>query len=274
MTPIVDSHCHLDYPPLDQDLAGVLRRMDDNGVGAALAISTELGTHERLCRICGEQPRIRCTAGVHPCHVENSPPTAEELVEQAGNNDKVVAIGETGLDFYRDRSNPNDQATAFSAHIQAARSLGKPLVIHTRNSFSETIAQLRAEGGPDIGGVFHCFTGTWEEARQALDIGFLISFTGIITFKSARDVRDILAKVPSDRYMVETDAPYLAPEPHRGRGNEPAYVRLVAEKCAEIREVPLEQVAEETTANFNRLFGQAVGRDGIGNRADRDQNSR
>ncbi len=231
--------------------------MDSQGVVAALAIATELEAHKTLCELCTVHSQIRCTVGIHPNHVAGECPDPSTLAGMAA-TDSVVAIGETGLDYFRGRDTASIQKDFFAAHIEAARLSGKPLVIHTRNSFDDTLDQLRGEQAQDVGGVMHCFTGTWEQARHALDFGFIISFTGIVTFRNAPELRDIVARIPSESYMIETDAPYLAPEPYRGKTNEPAHVRHIAEKCAEVRGVSLEKVAVETTANFNRLFRTSV----------------
>jgi len=253
--PLVDSHCHLNYPPLDADTDGALERMAEQGVTRALAIATELESHDSLVGLASEHPQIFCTVGIHPNHMGGPVPSASRIAELAASHERVVAIGETGLDYFRGRDDAKAQSESLSAHVEAARTARKPLVIHTRDSFDDTLDQLRAEGAGEVGGVMHCFTGEWGQARRALDLGFLVSFTGIVTFNNAATVRETAAKVPADMYMVETDSPYLAPVPHRGKANEPAHVRLVAEKCAEVRGSTLEQVAEETTANFERLFG-------------------
>jgi TatD DNase family protein len=254
---LVDSHCHLDFPELQADLAGVLERMRDNGVSHALTISTTLETFPAVRRVAQARPNLWCSAGVHPDERrDDHEVTLEELLAMA-DDAKVVAIGETGLDYFRVEGDTEWQRERFRTHIRAARRCGKPLVIHTRASAEDTLRLMREEGAEEVGGVMHCFTEKWEVAEGAMAMGFLISFSGIVTFKNAADLRDVAQRVPLERMLVETDSPYLAPVPHRGKPNQPAFVRHVAEEIARLRGITLEEVARHTTANFFRLFRHA-----------------
>jgi TatD DNase family protein len=199
-------------------------------------------------------PNLYATAGVHPDYVDTPEPSVDDLVLLAA-RPKVVAIGETGLDYYRLTGDLEWQRARFRTHIRAARQARKPLVVHTRASAADTIAIMRDEGARDAGGVMHCFTETWEVARAALDLGFHISMSGIVTFRNAKDLKDVARRVPLDRLLIETDSPYLAPVPYRGTRNQPAYVAHVAAEVARLRDVPVEEVAAATSANFFRLFG-------------------
>lgn len=253
MSPLVDSHCHLDFPELAKDLPALLANMAAGGVGQALCVGVSLENFPRVRALAEAHPQLVASVGVHPDHQEGEEPTAERLLDLAA-HPKVVAIGETGLDYYRLTGDLEWQRERFRTHIRAARRAGKPLIIHTREAAADTLALMREEGAGEAGGVMHCFTETWEVARAALDLGFFISFSGIVTFRSAVALREVARQVPLDRLMVETDAPYLAPVPHRGKLNQPAYVRHVAEEVARIRGMGLEAVAEATTANFRKLF--------------------
>ena len=254
---LVDSHCHLDFPELRQDLEGVLSRMGDNGVGHALTISTTLGTFPAVREVAGLRPNLWCSAGVHPDERRDGREVdVAELVRMA-DDAKVVAIGETGLDYFRVEGDTEWQRERFRTHIRAAREAGKPLVIHTRAAAEDTLRILREEKGGEAGGVMHCFTETWEVARAALDLGFHISLSGIVTFKNAAQVQEVARRVPLERLLVETDSPYLAPVPHRGKPNQPAFVRHVAEEVARLRGVDFAEVAAATTRNFFALFRHA-----------------
>jgi TatD DNase family protein len=254
---LVDSHCHLDFPELQADLAGVLSRMSDNGVTHALTISTTLETFPSVREVARSSPNLWCTAGVHPDERRDGrEASVTELLEMA-DDPKVVGIGETGLDYFRVEGDTDWQRERFRTHIRAAREAGKPLVIHTRASADDTLRIMREENARAVGGVMHCFTETWDVARAAMDEGFHISFSGIVTFKNAKDLREVARLVPLDRMLVETDSPYLAPVPHRGQSNQPAFVRHVAEEIARLRAIPVEEVAAATTENFFRLFRHA-----------------
>ena len=254
---LVDSHCHLDFPELRSDLAGVLARMDENGVTHALTISTTLETFAAVREVAGQAPNLWCSAGVHPDERrDDREASLDELLAMA-DDDKVVAIGETGLDYFRVEGDTEWQRERFRTHIRAARACGKPLVIHTRSAAEDTIRIMKEEGAGEAGGVMHCFTETWEVARAALDLGFHISFSGIVTFKNAVPLKEVAKQVPLERMLVETDSPYLAPVPHRGKSNQPAFVRHVAEEVARLRGIDYEEIARATTENFFRLFRHA-----------------
>ncbi len=254
---LVDSHCHLDFPELSADLAGVLSRMGDNGVTHALTISTTLATFPAVRRVAHAHANVWCSAGVHPDERrDDREVTEDELVEMA-RDPRVVAIGETGLDYFRVEGDTGWQRDRFRRHIRAARRARKPLVIHTRNAAEDTLRIMAEEGAGEAGGVMHCFTETLDVARAAMAQGFHISFSGIVTFKNAVALKEVAREVPLDRMLVETDSPYLAPVPHRGQTNQPAYVRHVAEDIARLRGIPLEDVARATTRNFFALFADA-----------------
>src|SRR6188768_894397 len=254
---LVDSHCHLDFPELRADLPGVLARMRENGVTHALTISTTLETWPAVRDVANAGANLWCSAGVHPDERrDDREASLEELLAMA-REPKVVAIGETGLDYYRVEGDTEWQRERFRTHIRAARACGKPLVIHTRNAAEDTLRIMQEEGAGEAGGVMHCFTETWEVAEAALEQGFHISFSGIVTFKNAVPLKEVAQKVPLDRMLVETDSPYLAPVPHRGKSNQPAFVRHVAEEVARLRGIAFEDVARATTENFFRLFRHA-----------------
>lgn len=254
---LVDSHCHLDFPELRSDLPGVLSRMGDNGVTHALTISTTLGTFPAVHEVAASHANVWCTAGVHPDERRDGrEATEDELISMAA-QPKVVGIGETGLDYYRVEGDTEWQRDRFRTHIRAARRCGKPLVIHTRASAGDTLRIMREEGAREVGGVMHCFTETWEVAEAALEQGFHISFSGIVTFKNAGDLREVARRVPLERMLVETDSPYLAPVPHRGKTNQPAFVKHVAEEIARLRGIGFDEVAQATTRNFFALFRHA-----------------
>ena len=250
----VDSHCHLDFPELRDDLARVLQAMRDNGVTHALCIAVEMDGWQRVHDIARAHPNLYASVGVHPDYEDTPEPDEDRLVAEAAGN-KIVAIGETGLDYYRATGDLSWQRARFRTHIRAARRARRPLVIHTRAAAGDTLAIMREERAGDAGGVMHCFTETWETARAALDLGFHISFSGIVTFRNAQDLKEVASRVPLERMLIETDSPYLAPVPHRGKRNEPAFVRHVAEEIARLRQLSVERIAEATSDNFFRLFG-------------------
>ncbi len=254
---LVDSHCHLDFPELQADFPGVLERMRENGVAHALTIGTTLATFPAVLAVARSQPHLWCSAGVHPDERRDPSEASVEDLLRIADDPKVVAIGETGLDYFRFEGDTGWQRERFRTHIRAARACGKPLVVHTREAAADTLAILREEGAAEVGGVMHCFTETEAVARAALDLGFHISFSGIVTFKNARALQEVARLVPLERMLVETDSPYLAPVPHRGRTNEPAFVRHVAEAIARLRGIEPEEVARHTSRNFFRLFRHA-----------------
>jgi TatD DNase family protein len=249
----VDSHCHLDFPELRDDLPQVLDAMRDNGVTHALCIGVEMDAWPNVHALATAHPNLYASVGVHPDYADLEEPTVDLLVARARDS-KVVAIGETGLDYFRRTGDLDWQRRRFRTHIRAAREAGRPLVIHTRAAAEDTIAIMRDEHAGEAGGVMHCFTETWEVAERALDLGFHISFSGIVTFRNATALKDVARRVPLARMLIETDSPYLAPVPHRGKRNQPAWVRHVAEEIAALREVPVETIARATSDNFFRLF--------------------
>jgi len=255
---LVDSHCHLDFPELSSDLPGVLARMRENGVTHALTISTTLETFPAVRRVADAGPNVWCSAGVHPDERGDGREVSVGELAKMADDDKVVAIGETGLDYFRVEGDTEWQRERFRTHIRAARRVGKPLVIHTRAAAEDTLRIMEEEGAGEAGGVMHCFTETWEVAQAAMALGFHISFSGIVTFKNAKHLKEVAQQVPLDRMLVETDSPYLAPVPHRGKSNQPAYVRHVAEEIARLRGIGFEEVAARTTENFFRLFRHAA----------------
>lgn len=254
---LVDSHCHLDFPDLAQRLPEVLARMAENGVGAAVCIGVNLEDFPGVIALAEQEPRLYATVGVHPEYTDVEDPDEERLLALAA-HPKVIGIGETGLDYYWQKDKPEWQRQRFRTHIRTALRCGKPLVVHTRDSAPDTLAILKEEGASAVGGVMHCFTENWEIAREALDLGFYLSFSGIVTFKNAAIVKEVAQKCPLDRILVETDSPYLAPVPYRGKPNEPAYVRYVAEEIAKLRSLPSESIQHATTENFFRLFKSAA----------------
>jgi len=253
---LVDSHCHLDFPDLASHLPDVLQRMQDNRVGLALCIGVNLEDFPKVLALAEAEDRLYATVGVHPEYTDVAEPTEEQLLTLAS-HPKVVAIGETGLDYYWQKDKPEWQRERFRTHIRAAKRCGKPLVIHTRESAVDTLRLMAEEGADAVGGVMHCFTENWEVASQALDLGFHLSFSGIVTFKNATIVKEVARKCPLDRILVETDSPYLAPVPYRGKPNQPAYVLHVAEEIARLRDISLDEVMQATTDNFFNLFKDA-----------------
>ncbi len=250
----VDSHCHLDFPELASDLPAVRAAMAAAGVTHALCIGVNLPEWPAVHALATAHPNFYATVGVHPDYEGTPEPSVDDLVRLAA-GPKVVAIGETGLDYYRVHGDVEWQRARFRTHVRAARAAAKPLVVHTRAAAADTLAIMRDEGAREAGGVMHCFTETWDFAREALDLGFHISFSGIVTFKNAQALKEVARKVPRERLLIETDAPYLAPVPHRGKRNEPAYVAFVAKELAALRGEPLEAIAAATSGNFFRLFG-------------------
>lgn len=249
----VDSHCHINFPELSANLPAVLEAMADNRVTHAMCIGVNLPDLPQVLALAEQHANIYASVGVHPDNEDTPEPSVDQLITLAG-RPKVAAIGETGLDYYRATGDLEWQRKRFRTHIRAARSCGKPLVVHTRAAAADTLAIMRDERAGEAGGVMHCFTETWEVAQGALDLGFHISFSGIVTFKNAAALKDVARRVPLERMLIETDAPYLAPVPHRGKLNQPAYVRHVAEEIARLRDVPVEVIASATSANFFRLI--------------------
>jgi TatD DNase family protein len=253
---LVDSHCHLDFDEFRDRIPEILAEMSAAGVEYALCISVTLNDFPRVRALAETHPRLFATVGVHPDYPEAGAVDVDELVALA-EHPKVVAIGETGLDYYRLTGDLGWQRERFRTHVRAARAARKPLVIHTRSAAEDTLRIMREEGAAAAGGVMHCFTETLEVAQAAIEMGFLISFSGIVTFRNAGAIREVVKALPLERILLETDSPYLAPVPHRGKVNRPAYVRHVAEEIARLRGLSLEEVAAATTRNFFRLFAAA-----------------
>lgn len=253
----VDSHCHLTFPELHDRIDAIRADMAAARVDRALVICTTLEEFPRVHALAQRHDNFWASAGVHPDNEGIEEPTVERLIALAA-LPKVVGVGETGLDYYRlgDRTvaDMHWQRERFRAHIRAARQVHKPLIVHTRSASVDTLAILREEGAEHAGGVFHCFTETMDVARGALDLGFMVSFSGILTFRNAEALRDVARFVPLDRCLIETDSPYLAPVPHRGKVNNPSFVPHVATALAQVKGVAVEEVARATSANFERLF--------------------
>jgi len=254
---LVDSHCHLDrldLEPFEGDLENALKFAGENGVERFLCVAIDRGNIPAVIAIAERFDNVYASVGVHPNEEDPVEVTAEELIGLAA-HPKVIAIGETGLDYFRSEGDLAWQHRRFRNHIQAAKLTQKPLIIHSREAREDTIRLMREEEAAEAGGIMHCFVEDWQTAQQAMEMGFYISFSGIVTFKNAAELREVAKQVPAERLLVETDSPYLAPVPHRGKSNQPAYVRNVAEFLAELRGESFEALAAQTTANFNRLFG-------------------
>jgi TatD DNase family protein len=250
---LIDSHCHLDFPDLANNIDEILENMKKNEVTHALCVSVNLEDFPRLLLLAESYPNLYASVGVHPDYEDLTEPKSEELVSLAKNH-KVIAIGETGLDYSRIKGDLEWQRNRFREHIRAARQCNKPLIIHTREAAADTLSIMAEEGADQIGGVMHCFTESWEVAQKAMEMNFYISFSGIVTFKNAANLKETAKKIPLERMLIETDSPYLAPVPFRGKTNQPAYVRHVAEEIASLRGISLNEVAESTTQNFFNLF--------------------
>lgn len=253
---LVDSHCHLDFDDFRGRIPAILDGMAQAGVSHALCISVTLEEFPAVLALAEAHPNLYASVGVHPDYPDAREVTVERLVELA-QHPKVIGIGETGLDYYRLTGDLDWQRDRFRTHIRAARETGKPLIVHTRSAAADTLRILEEERANEVGGVLHCFTETQAVADRAMELGFYISFSGIVTFKNAVDLKDVARRVPLERMLVETDSPYLAPVPHRGKINEPAYVRHVAEEIACLRDEPFDRLAARTTANFFALFSSA-----------------
>lgn len=250
---LIDSHCHLDFPGLSEQLPEVLAKMHENEVEAALCVSVTLEDFPKVLALAEQHSHLYASVGVHPDYQDIREPGIDELVELA-KHPRILAIGETGLDYFRLSGDLEWQRERFRVHIRAARAAHKPLIIHTRSSAEDTLRVMREEGADQAGGVMHCFTESWAVAESALAMGFYISFSGIVTFKNAQELKTVAQRVPLDRLLVETDSPYLAPVPHRGKTNQPGWVRHVAEEIALLRGIPFSEVAKATTHNFKTLF--------------------
>jgi TatD DNase family protein len=249
----VDSHCHINFPEFADDIDALVARMASAQVTHAMCISVTYPEWPSVIAIAERFANVYATAGVHPDYEDIEEPTIASLVDKA-RHPKVQAIGETGLDYYRLTGDLGWQRDRFRTHIRAARECNKPLVVHTRSASEDTIAIMREEHAADVGGVMHCFTESWEVATQAMDLGFHISFSGIVSFKNAKNLQDVARRMPLERMLIETDSPYLAPVPYRGKRNEPAYVANVADAIAALRGVDAETIGRATSQNFFDLF--------------------
>lgn len=253
----VDSHCHINFPELAERLPEIFAKMAENQVKHALCVSVDLPDFPQVLQLAERYPQVYASVGVHPDYEDTPEPTVDELLRLA-NHDRIVAIGETGLDYYRLQGDLEWQRKRFRTHIRASRACRKPLIIHTRAASEDTLRIMKEEGaGPlegGAGGVMHCFTESLAVAQAAMEMGFYISFSGIVTFKNAKELQEVARAVPLERMLIETDSPYLAPVPFRGKRNEPGYVRHVAEFLADLKQVPLAQLAQQTSHNFYRLF--------------------
>ena len=249
----VDSHCHINFPDLAESITDVLAKMRENEVVSALCVSVNLADFPQVLALAEQYPHIYASVGVHPDYEGVEEPDVARLLGLA-QHPKVIAIGETGLDYFRLKGDLEWQRERFRNHIRASRECGKPLIIHTREAAADTLRIMAEERAHEAGGVMHCFTETWEVAEAALAMGFYISFSGIVTFRNAKQLKEVAQRVPLERILIETDAPFLAPVPHRGKLNQPAYVKHVAEEIAMLRGVSVAEVGQRTTENFSRLF--------------------
>lgn len=253
---LVDSHCHLNFPELAENLPAIKQSMQDNEVGYALCISVTLPDFPQVLALAEANENFYASVGVHPDYEDIDEPSVETLLKLA-NHPKVIAIGETGLDYFRLTGDLEWQRTRFRTHIRAAIGCEKPLIIHTRNAAEDTLRIMCEENAQQVGGVMHCFTEGLDVALQAIELGFYISFSGIVTFKNAISIKEVAQKIPLNKILVETDSPYLAPIPYRGKINQPSYVKYVAEEIAKLRGISFEEVSAATTENFFQLFKQA-----------------
>ena len=255
---LIDSHCHLDrldLEPYDGKLSNALNYANELGVGHMLCVSINMENYSSVIGVAKKYDFVSASVGVHPNETEGHDPSIDELIALADDKD-VVAIGETGLDYFRSEGDLTWQHDRLRRHVAASRETKKPLIIHMRDATEDTLRILKEEKADEVGGVMHCFVEDWETAQRALDLNFMISFSGIVTFNSAKELQEVAKKVPKDKMLVETDSPYLAPVPFRGKSNQPAYVVNVAEKIAALREISIDEVADLTTKNYVNLFGK------------------
>ena len=251
--PFVDSHCHINFPELVANIDDVLAKMHANDVVSALCVSVNLADFPKVLALAEQHPHIYASVGVHPDYEDVEEPSVAQLVKLAQHR-KIIAIGETGLDYFRLTGDLEWQRERFRTHIRASIACKKPLIIHTRSAAEDTIRIMQEENAHQAGGVMHCFTESWEVAEAAIAMGFYISFSGIVTFKNAKQIKEVAQRMPMERILIETDSPYLAPTPHRGKMNQPAYVKHVAEEIALLRGISVDEVGRFTTENFERLF--------------------
>lgn len=249
----IDSHCHLNFPDLLKDIDTLLGNMQANSVTHALCVSVDLASFPQVLALAENHDNLYASVGVHPDYELEAEPTQAELVSLAL-HPKVIAIGETGLDYYRLTGDLEWQRERFRTHIRAAKECAKPLIIHTRAAAIDTLQIMNEEDAGQVGGVMHCFTENLQVAKAAINLGFYISFSGILTFKNATQIKEVAQAIPLDRILIETDSPYLAPTPYRGKTNQPAYVKFVAEEIAKLKNISLQEVGETTSHNFNTLF--------------------
>ncbi len=251
----VDSHCHVNFPELAAQMPDILERMKNNGVGRALCVSVNLPDWPGLLELVEQHDELYASVGVHPDYEDTIEPTVEDLIERSV-HPKVIAIGETGLDYFRLTGDLSWQRERFRRHIKAARHTQLPLIIHTRSSSQDTLDIMKEEGAQEARGVMHCFTESWEVAQASMDLGFYISFSGIVTFKKATELQEVARRMPLDRILIETDSPYLAPVPHRGKLNDPSKVIHVAEMIATLRGTTSKEIEDASTNNFFNLFNK------------------
>ncbi|MDD2928900.1 MAG: TatD family hydrolase [Sideroxydans sp.] len=249
----IDSHCHLNFPGLSEQLDVLLQNMRESAVSHALCVSVDLASFPEVLALAVQHDNLYASVGIHPDYELEAEPTQAEIVKLA-QHPKVIAIGETGLDYYRLTGDLEWQRERFRTHIRAAKESGKPLIIHTRSAATDTLRIMFEEQAGTVGGVMHCFTENLDVALAAIDLGFHISFSGILTFKNATSIKEVAQRIPLEKMLIETDSPYLAPTPHRGKTNQPAFVKHVAEEIARLRNISVEEVGAATSLNFNRLF--------------------
>lgn len=254
---LIDSHCHINFEPLADDIDGVLQRARENNIEYLLCVAVTIEDYPQVLKLAHTHNNIFASVGVHPCYEGVTEPTVEQLVEYA-QDERVIAIGETGLDYFRTSGDMSWQQARFVRHIEAGIAANKPLIIHTREAAIDTMAMLKTHQADACGAVMHCFAEDWATAKKALDLGFSLSFSGIVTFKNAQSLKEVAKKAPLDKILVETDAPYLAPAPMRGKTNEPSYVMHTAQYLAELKGITLEEISEQTSENFFRLFRSAT----------------
>ncbi len=253
---LIDSHCHLDridLEPYQNDFSRFMQETESSQIEHMLCISIDLESYPAMCELVSGYQSISVTVGVHPNEQDGKDPDVEELI-QLGSANHVVGIGETGLDYFRSEGDLTWQQERFRNHIKAAKVLQKPLIIHSRDAKEDTLRILAEEEAGEAGGVIHCFTEDWDMAKRALDLNFYISFSGIVTFNSAKEIKEVAKRIPSERYLIETDSPYLAPVPFRGKPNYPTYVKFVAEHIAELRNKNFNEIAEQSARNYHALF--------------------
>lgn len=253
MTSLIDSHCHIPLLSEEMDVDEIINNAKENDVSHMLCVAIDLEDSPNIIELAKKYPNVSASVGIHPNTELKQEATVEDIISLASTDD-VVAIGETGLDYFRSEGDLEWQRNRFRRHIAAAKEIDKPLIIHTREAKDDVIRILKEEGADKVGGVMHCFVEDWQTAQAAMDLNFLISFSGIVTFKNAKELQEVAKRTPMDKMLVETDSPYLAPVPFRGKTNQPAYVKFVAEFIAELKDTTFEQVATQTTNNYNKLF--------------------